>query len=125
MQAMTRQRGMTIWGLMFMTLLFVFFALLFFKLLPPYLEFATVKTVLENVAKTPDIGNFEKNQIRGEIDRRFSIEDVKRVDLSKHLFVEKKPGATTIRIAYEVRVPLVYNVTALLEFDTSKTVSAR
>jgi hypothetical protein len=125
MQAMTRQRGMTFWGLLFVGLLFVFAALLFFKLLPPYLEFATVKTVLENVAKTPEIGNFEKNQIRAEIDRRFSIEDVKRVDLTKHLFVEKKPGATTIRIAYEVRVPLVYNVTALLDFDTSKTVSAR
>ena len=125
MQTNFKQRGMTMWGLLFMGLLFIFFALLFFKLLPPYMEYGTVKTTLENVAKQPDIGNMEKAEIKNAIQRRFDIEDIKRVDLSKHLFVEKKPGATTIRLAYEVRVPLVYNVTALLDFEASKTVSAR
>ena len=38
---------------------------------------------------------------------------------------EKKPGVTTIRIAYERRVPLAYNVTALIEFDHSVQVNAR
>jgi len=125
MQAMTRQRGMTMWGLLFMAVLFAAIVLLFFKLLPPYLEFSTVKTVLVNVARTPGIGELQKGHIKQEIDRRFSIEDVKRVDLNKDLYVEKKPGATTIRIAYEVRIPIAYNVTALLTFDTSQTVSAR
>jgi len=125
MQAISRQRGITIWGLMFLGFIFVVTLLLFFKLLPPYLEYTTVKTVLENVAKTPDIGNYDKGQIKIEIDRRFGIEDVKNVDLAKSLFVEKKPGNTTISIRYEVRVPIAYNVTALLDFDASKTVPAR
>lgn len=125
MQAISRQRGITIWGLMFLGFIFVVVVLLFFKLLPPYLEYTTVKTVLENVAKTPDIGNYDKGQIKIEIDRRFGIEDVKNVDLAKSLFVEKKPGNTTISIRYEVRVPIAYNVTALLDFDASKTVPAR
>lgn len=124
MQAMTRQRGMTIWGLLLTGGIFVIIVLLFFKLLPPYLEFGTVKTALENVAKQPDVGNMDKIEIRNTIQRRFDIEDVKNVDLNKHLFVEKKPGATVIRIAYEVRVPIAYNVTALLDFDTSKTVGS-
>jgi hypothetical protein len=32
---------------------------------------------------------------------------------------------TTIRIAYERRVPLAYNITALIEFDHSVQVNAR
>lgn len=125
MQTNSKQRGMSIWGLLLAGGIFVFFLLLFFKLLPPYMEYGTVKTTLENVAKQPDIGSMEKTEIKNAIQRRFDIEDVKRVDLSKHLFVEKKPGATTIRLAYEVRVPLFYNITALLDFEASKTVSAR
>jgi hypothetical protein len=45
--------------------------------------------------------------------------------LNKALIVEKKPGSMTIRITYERRVPLAYNVTALIEFDDSAQVNVR
>jgi hypothetical protein len=125
MRTRSQQKGMTIWGLLMVAALIVFFTLLFFRLLPPYMEHAKVKTALENVAHQPDAGSMDKAQIRAALDRRFSIEDVERVDLSKHLFVEKKPGTMTIRIAYEVRVPLAYNITALIEFDDSAQVNVR
>lgn len=125
MQTRNRQQGITMWGLLVVGALFVFFTLMFFKLLPPYLENGTVKTALENVAKQPDAGNMEKSQIQAALQRRFDIDDVKRVDLSKHLFVERKPGVTVIRVAYEVREPLFYNITALIEFSHSVQVNAR
>jgi hypothetical protein len=116
---------MTFWGLMLSAVIFGFFVLLFFKLLPPYLENAKVKTSLENLARQPDAGSMEKAQIKAALDRRFSIEDINDIDLNKALFVEKKPGSMAIRIAYERRVPLAYNVTALIEFDNTVQVNAR
>lgn len=125
MLANSKQSGMTFWGLLMVAAIFGFFVLLFFKLLPPYLEHAKVKTALENISRQPDAGSMEKGQIKAALDRRFSIEDINDIDLNKALFVEKKPGSMTIRVAYERRVPLAYNVTALLEFDDSVQVNAR
>jgi len=122
---MKRQRGITFWSFLLFAAVFVSIALLFLKLFPAYMEFGAVKTIIENVAKDPDIGTYDKGRVKIEVDRRFIIEDVKHVDLNKDLYVEKKPGAMTIRIAYEVRIPVVYNITALLAFDASKTVTVR
>jgi uncharacterized membrane protein YhiD involved in acid resistance len=120
-----KQNGMTFWGLLMVAALFIFFVILFFKLLPPYMEHAKVKTALENIAHQPDASNMEKAQIKAAFDRRFNIESVDDIDLNKALSVEKKPGSMTIRIAYERRVPLAYNVTALIEFDDTAQVNVR
>lgn len=125
MQTRTTQNGMTFWGVLALAALIVIVTLLFFKLLPPYMEYGKVRTALENLAKQPNAGDMERVQIKSALDRRFSIDDVDDVDLDKCLFVEKKPGTTTIRIAYERRVPIAYNVTALIEFDHSVQVNAR
>jgi hypothetical protein len=50
---------------------------------------------------------------------------VNDLDVNKILTVEKKPGATLIRITYEKRVPLAYNITALIEFDHSAQATNR
>lgn len=125
MQSRMNQRGISFWGLIMVAALVVFFTLMFFKLLPPYIENAKVKTALENVSRQPNAINMEKGEIKAALDRRFSIEDINEIDLSKVLFVEKKPGATIIRITYERRVPIAYNITALLEFNDSVQVNVR
>jgi len=121
----SKQNGMTIWGLMIVAAVFVFFVLLFFKLFPSYMEHAKVKTALENISRQPDTKDMEKAQIKAAFERRFDIEDVSNIDLNKNLFVEKKPGSMTIRIAYERKVPIAYNVSALIEFDDSAQVNVR
>ena len=124
MQSRMNQRGIGFWGLVLAAGVAVFFILMFFKLLPPYIEDAKIKTALENISRQPNAINMEKGEIKAAIQRRFDIEDID-VDLNKFLFVEKKPGATIIRITYERRVPIAYNVIALLEFNQSVQVNAR
>jgi len=119
------QQGITFWGLLVVASLFVIVTMLFFKLLPPYLEYGKVKTALENVKAQPNAGQMEKNDIINALERRFDIDDVDKVDLKKDLFIEKKPGSMTIRIKYERRVPIAYNVTALLDFEHSVQVNTR
>jgi len=125
MRTISKQHGMSFWGLLLSAVIFGFFVLLFFKLLPPYMEHAKVKTALENISKQPGTSDMEKSQIKAAFDRRFDIDSVDDIDLNKALIVEKKPGSMTIRIVYERRVHLAYNVTALIEFDDSAQVSAR
>ena len=125
MQTRTKQYGMSFWSLIMVAGLAIFFLLMFFKLLPPYIEHAKVKTALENISQQPNVFNMEKGEIKASLQRRLDIDDVNDVDLSKSLFVEKKPGTTIIRITYERRVPLAYNITALIDFNDSVQVNAR
>lgn len=115
------QLGVSMWGFLSLTVLFVFFILLLLKLLPPYLEDAKVRTAVENVAKQPGSGGLGRKEIEQALERRFEIDDVTRVNLAEHLSIERgKDGrGNVIRIQYEVVVPLVYNMSALLQFDHS------
>jgi hypothetical protein len=119
------QNGMTMWGMLMVMALIAFFTILSFKLMPPYIKHAKVKTALENIAKQPDTGTMEKSGIAAALDRRFQIDDVNGVDISKSLTVEKKPSGMSIRIVYEERVPIAYNVTALINFDDTVQVGSR
>jgi hypothetical protein len=121
----TNQQGITFWGLLMVAAVIAMVTILFFKLLPPYLEYGKVKTALENVKVQPNVGSMEKVDIKNALERRFDIDDVNNVDLKKDLFIEKKPGIMIIRIKYERRVPIAYNVTALIDFEHSVQVNAR
>jgi len=125
MQTIKKQQGMSFWSLIMVAGIMIFFVLMFFKLLPPYIEHAKVKTALKNMSQQQNAFNMEKAEIKAAMQRRFDIDEVNDVDLSKSLFVEKTPGVTTIRITYEKRVPLAYNITALIDFSHSVQVSAR
>lgn len=120
MHTLAAQRGMTFWGVAIIMALIVFFTLLTLKLAPPYMEHGKIITALKAIEKQPPSGSFSKEEIRRALDRRFTIDDVRRVNLNKDLYFEKKPGGiVVVRIAYEVRVPMAYNITALIEFDES------
>ena len=120
MRTLTLQRGMTMWGMAMVMALIVFFTLLGLKLAPPYIEHGKITTAIKSLEKQPMPGGFTKEGVRAALDRRFTIDDVTRVDLRRDLYFEKKPGGiVVVRIAYEVRVPMAFNITALLEFDES------
>lgn len=112
-----RQQGMTMWGMAMVAVLVVFFLMLLLKLLPPYLQNMKVKTALDNVSKQPNIGALSREEIINMLQRRLDIEDVDKVDLRKDLKIEVKNRDKIIRVAYETRVPMAYNISALLEFD--------
>ena len=51
MNIKARQSGVTMWGMLVIALLVVFFALLLFMLIPPYLDDLKVKTALDSVER--------------------------------------------------------------------------
>jgi hypothetical protein len=114
-----KQAGMTMWGVMIVIALIVFFTLLTLKLLPPYMENAKVRSVLKNLSKEPGIGAAPPEELMAMLQKRFDVEDIERVNLRRDLKIEAKNKVKTIRVSYETRVPLVYNISALLEFNNS------
>lgn len=112
------QRGWTFWSLLGVGFLIVAGALLFMKLMPVYLDNYKIKEAMHSLAEDPRAVDWNKRQVIREMTNILYIDyghDI--VDLDKALTVEKEDESKYIRVQYEVVVPLVYNVSALVDFN--------
>jgi len=95
------------------------------RLVPKYLEYMKVAATLEKVRdeyeSNPGTTDF---MLRKAVERHFDIEMVD-VITSNDIEIRKEGGTFFVRAAYEDTVPLVSNVSFLVQFDKTVEVSAR
>jgi hypothetical protein len=111
---------MTFWGLVFVLGVMAFCLFLAFKLFTPYKEDFKVKAALDSLARQPDFGSMTRGDIGNALSKRFDIDDIDVVKLDKDLTVETQGRLKRVRIRYENVVPIVGNLSVLLEFEHVK-----
>lgn len=124
MRSRNTQRGATFWSLLFFLGVLGFFLFLGFKLFPPYMDDFKVKAAMDSLAKQPDAGSLPKAAMIESLRKRFDIDMVTSVDPGKYLTLETRARTRIIRLDYQVVVPLMFNVSALLEFEHAREVRA-
>lgn len=118
------QRGMTAIGWMLVLGLIAFFTLITLRLVPLYIEFGKVASVLEALPNESGIQGMPRSEIITIVTKRFDVNDVRNVD-PKLVKVSKEKGKTVISIAYERREHLVSNVDVVASFEKQVEVPAR
>lgn len=114
---MRRQRGITFWGALFVIVLVVILALLFMRLFPPYFDNIKIQEGLKKLAENPDTPRLTRMQIINRLDNILYIDFAHEVvDLAKAIRIAKTKTNMNISCEYEVVVPLIYNLSALIEF---------
>ena len=114
---LTSQRGITLIGFLIGLALAGFFFLIGAKLLPMYTEFMAVKAAMVQVQNTPGSARLTPEQVWKILDRTFYtsyVDSVQRTDMQL-----VRQNGYFLRIAYEVRKPLVYNLDVVAKFDHS------
>lgn len=111
-----KQTGITLFGMVLVVFVVVFFTLVFMKLLPAYLNNFKVNSDLKNLVQQPNASRLSMSEIMDGLERRFEIDEVSYVHLSKDLKVTRITGGKRISITYSVRVPMFYNVSAIIDF---------
>ena len=124
MNRLNRQRGMTMWSLMFVLVVIGFVMYIGILLFPPYMADFKVKSTLDNLAKQSDIGTMSRDDIITSLDKRFDIDTITHINLKQDLKIEKRGPNRLIMIHYEVEVPVFSNVYVLLKFKHDKSVKA-
>ena len=120
-----RQRGMTMLGILVVVVVVGGWVYAGIRLLPKYLEYMRVASTLEKVRD-----EFDNNpgstefMLRKSVERHFDIEMVE-VITANDIEITKDGGAFNMRAYYDDTVPLIANVSFLLEFDKSVVVNAR
>lgn len=114
---MYKQRGMTFIGWLLVIGLVFFFAMIAIKLTPVYMEAYSVKTHLQNLKKEPNITKKEGSEIRVMLQRRFEIDDVRSVNVSKHVTISADGGVLKVQAKYSIRRNLFGNIDVIIDFD--------
>ena len=117
-----RQRGLSIVGLIFGSVVLVFVLLLGMKLFPPYLEFFTAKKHIIQIAQEQRAGTV--GDVRKAWQLKTAIDDVSAIT-DKDLEITKDGGEIVISFAYRKEVPLFANVGVYLDFAASSKASER
>jgi len=117
------QKGMTAIGWLLVLGLIAFFTLITLRLIPLYLEFAKVTTVLESLENEPGITRKSKSEIATLISKRFDVNDIYNVD-PKLVKIAKGKNVLTVSINYERREHVAGNVDVVATFDKQVEVIA-
>lgn len=115
---MNRQRGVTFIGMVLIAGLIVFAAVIGIKLVPAYIEYATVVNILRDIANSPEGRSGNLKDIQASYRKHAQIDAIETVK-AEDLDVDKDGDQIVIRATYSTRVKLMGNVSACLDFTAS------
>jgi hypothetical protein len=112
---MNRQRGVTFVGMVLIAGLIVFAAIIGLKLIPAYIEYATVVNHLREIARSPDARGASPKDIQNMFRKRAQIDAVEAVK-PEDIEVEKEGDQVILRTAYSTKIKLFGNLNACIDF---------
>ncbi len=118
MHVMKRQDGGALITVLLCLVVFGSIGFAGLKLAPVYIENFGVKSSLESMENDGSLHGKSKMELERMLNKRLQINDVTRVEKSD-VTIKTKPRETTIRVAYEVLIPLMSNLDFLVTFDDS------
>ena len=113
-----KQTGMTFIGLVLVIAAVVFLATIGMKVVPAYIEFSAVKKAIHRVASDVNFSAMSKKEIANAFDKAASASYV-TVIKGSDLIIEKGDAGSVIKAEYPVTLPIVANVSILLDFNAS------
>ena len=118
-----QQRGLTMFGFLFVAIMLVFVAMLTMKLLPAYVEFFSVKKILAAMGQESGLSSKSNAEIRSDFIKRATAGYVTVVK-SQDLSIDRRGGVPVISADYVYRTKLVGNISLVVDFSASSDPNA-
>ena len=112
---MRTQKGLSLIGLLLVSGVLVFVALIGFKVLPAYIEYYSIKKAVTDIARGPEARGGSASDVKKFFDRRATIDNISSIT-GNDLEINKVGDGFEIIASYTVRVPLFFNVSACIDF---------
>ena len=111
-----RQKGMTTMGMVILVAFIGIFAFAAIRLVPVYLNYMKVASVVSGVTQEFDGAGATSGMIRRSISNRFDIEMVSEID-AKDIAVTKVDGGYEVAAVYSHKAPFIANISFVVDFD--------
>jgi hypothetical protein len=113
---MLNQKGLTLSGFMTWAIILAFAALLAFKLGPAYTEDLTIQKHFKAIASDSTYASGARRDIENAWEARAQVDRISVIS-PKDIVVDKTGGGISLSASYTVRIPLVYNISACMDFN--------
>lgn len=112
------QSGLSMSIFLLWCVILAFGALLGFKLIPAYTEDLTIKKHFRTIAGDSTYSSGNRRDIENAFSNRATVDRIEVIS-PKDIIVSKEGGGITLSASYTTRIPLVYNISACLDFNPS------
>lgn len=114
-----QQRGVTFGGFIMILALLGGLAIFSMKLIPAYMENGKVQKAFDAIVRDPAMQSASIPEIKDSFYKRaITMDSVTEVS-TEDLVIGKEDGKLTLSASYSKKVPLVGNVSLLIEFNPS------
>lgn len=120
---MHKQRGVSMLGFMLVAIVVIIFAMLAMKLVPAYIEFFSVKKILNAMGQDNEVKSMTNADIRSSFAKRADVgyvTVVKPADLN----IDRSGRNLVLSTEYEYRTPLVANISLIVDFKASSNTAS-
>jgi hypothetical protein len=109
------QKGVTLTGMIVVSILIVCVVLLAAKVVPVYLEYHTIQKNFRALAEDPALASGRRAEVMRAWSGRASVDNITALD-SKDISIERRGDQVVISADYSVKVPLFRNVNFCFDF---------
>jgi len=88
------------------------------RVAPAYVDYRTIITLIESLPRD-QVRTMSKAEIREALHKRFLINNIRDLDVNQIVDIDHKRDHTVLSLRYEVRQPLIYNISVVVSFDRS------
>jgi hypothetical protein len=86
------------------------------RIAPAYVDYRTITTLIEALP-ADKVHLMSKGEIYDALNKRFLINNIRDLDVTKVVTIDRKRDGTALLLNYEVRQPLLYNIAIVVAFD--------
>lgn len=115
---MKKQLGLTLSGFITWAIILAFAALIAFKIAPVYFDDLTIKKHFKAIASDSSFSNGVRGPIETAYNKRMEIDRIDHIS-SKDIVISKVGSGIVLSASYTKCVPMVYNIRACMDFETS------
>ena len=112
-----KQQGISLSGLMIWSFVLILVSIVGMKLIPTYIENATIKRTLLAVATESNLRT-NNEEIRQSFNKRASIDNIKAIN-GQDIIIDKKSDRVVLSTSYSVKIPLLANVSLYIDFTAA------
>ena len=114
----SKQRGLSFSGFMAGAVILILASITGLKLIPAYIQDATIKNVFVAIANDPEMQKASPRDIRMAFNNRASIDDIKAIT-AEDIEIAKDGEQLVLSASYALKVPLAGNISLYLDFNPS------
>jgi hypothetical protein len=116
MRLQQRQRGLGLWGWIFVLGVIGFAAMITLKLVPIYLSEMAIEKVVKATANDPANGGVPIGELRRNMRTRWDVEGISTLDVTDVQIV-KTPQGRALGYEYDAKADLFYNISIVVHFQ--------